>query len=56
MLRNLVGNLTGSSGSKKDLANLIDQNATPRNPFQANLGSRSLTRMMGELPDFMKKN
>ena len=56
MLRDLIGNLTGSSGSKKKLTDLVDQNAALRNPLQTNLGSKDLTRMMGGIPDFMKKN
>ncbi len=56
MLRDLIGNLTGNSGSKKNLTDLVDQNAVLRNPMQTNLGSKDLTRMMGGIPDFMKKN
>jgi len=56
MLRDLIGNLTGSSGSKKKLTDLVDQNAALRNPLQTNLGSKDLTRMMGGIPDFKKKN
>jgi len=56
MLRDLIGNLTGSSGSKKKLTGLVDQNAALRNPLQTNLESKDLTRLMGGIPDFMKKN
>jgi signal recognition particle subunit SRP54 len=56
MLRDLIGNLTGNSGSKEKLTDLVDQNAALRNPLQNNLGSKDLTRMMGGIPDFMKKN
>ena len=56
MLRNLVGDLTGIGGTKKGLADFMSQNEDLGKQFNPNIGPKTLTRLMGETPDFMKKN
>ena len=56
MLRSLVGDLTGLGKSQQDLDGLLNPNPSLNKEFDANIKSKNLTRMMGNLPNFMKKN
>ena len=56
MLRSLVGDLTGLGKGKQDLDGLLNPNSGLSKEFDANFKSKNLTRMMGNLPNFMKKN
>lgn len=56
MLRSLVGDLTGFGKSQQDLDGLLNPNPGLSKEFDANFKSKNLTRMMGNLPNFMKKN
>ena len=56
MLRSLVGDLTGLGKGNQDLDGLLNQNSSLSKEFDTNFKSKNLTRMMGNLPNFMKKN
>ena len=56
MLRSLVGDLTGLGKSHQDIDGLLNPNPGLSKEFDANFKSKNLTRMMGNLPNFMKKN
>ena len=56
MLRSLVGDLTGLGKSHQDIDGLLNPNPGLSKEFDANFKSRNLPRMMGNLPNFMKKN
>ena len=56
MLRSLVGDLTGLGKGNQDLDGLLNQNSGLSKEFDTNFKSKNLTRMMGNLPNFMKKN
>ena len=56
MLRSLVGDLTGLGKSHQDLDGLLNPNPGLSKEFDINFKSKNLTRMMGNLPNFMKKN
>ena len=56
MLRSLVGDLTGLGKSQQDLDGLLNPNPILNKEFDANIKSKNLTQMMGNLPNFMKKN
>ena len=56
LFRSLIGDLTGSGESKKNLSNLMSQNPEIGRNLQPNLDTKNLAKMMGSIPDFMKKN
>ena len=56
MLRSLVGDLTGLGKGNQDLDGLLNPNPGLSKEFDINFKSKNLTRMMGNLPNFMKKN
>ena len=56
LFRSLIGDLTGSGESKKNLSNLMSQNPEIGRSLQPNLDTKNLAKMMTSIPDFMKKN
>ena len=56
LFRSLIGDLTGSGENKKNLSNLMSQNPEIGRNLQPNLDTKNLAKMMGSIPDFMKKN
>ena len=56
MLRSLVGDLTGNVKTKQGLDDLLNPNPNLGKEFEDSFKSKNLTKMMGGIPDFMKKN
>ena len=56
MFRSLISDLTGIGGNNDDLASIVDQNSNLGKKFNPDMGAKQLTKMMGSLPEFMKKN
>ena len=56
MLRSLVGDLTGNVKTKQGLDDLLNPNPNFGKEFEDSFKSKNLTKMMGGIPDFMKKN
>jgi len=56
MFRSLISDLTGIGGTNDDLASIMDQNSNLGKKFNPDMGAKQLTKMMGSLPEFMKKN
>ena len=55
MLRNLLGDLTGSGNDKEGIEKILEKNPNLNRQLSSQLNQKNFSSMMGNIPGFMKK-
>ena len=55
MLRNLLGDLTGSGNDKESIEKILEKNPNLSRQLSSQLNQKNFSSMMGNIPGFMKK-
>ena len=55
MLRNLLGDLTGTSNDKEGIEKILEKNPNLNRQLSSQLNQNNFSSMMGNIPGFMKK-
>ena len=55
MLRNLLGDLTGSGNDKEGIEKILEKNPNLSRQLSSQLNQNNFSSMMGNIPGFMKK-